>query len=366
MLKNKLGYLLSFTLPLWVVAGYLIGGWWNFITLFDVFILMPLLDRWIGTDPTNYSKDEADQRADEFFYRFITYAWVYLQLALVIWGGYVVVYGNIQTWYEWTGFLLSFAMVTGGIGITVAHELGHKKNKLERFYSKILLLTVSYMHFYIEHNKGHHVKVATPEDPATARKNEDFYSFWIRSVAKGYFHAWQLENRRLKRKGKKAFSIHNQMTWFSLLPFIFCALLTATFSLNITGVAWEVPLFFFGQSFFAITLLELVNYVEHYGIMRKETSPGHYERVTPIHSWNTDFVVSNFFLFQLQRHSDHHYNAIKRHQVLNSYKESPQLPAGYPTMIMLAMVPSLWFKVMNPRLEEHFPPEKEKVMASLS
>ncbi|MGK7391723.1 MAG: alkane 1-monooxygenase [Candidatus Cyclobacteriaceae bacterium M2_1C_046] len=354
-LKNKLGYLLSFTLPLWVIGGYLLGGWWNFITLFDVFILMPLLDVFFGTDHSNLSKEESDRRADEFFYRFVTYAWVYVQLALVIWGAYVVVYGNINTWYEWTGFLLSMAMVTGGIGITVAHELGHKKNKLEQVYSQILLMTVSYMHFYVEHNRGHHVYVATPEDPATARKNEDFYSFWIRSVFGGYKHAWTLENQRLKRKGKSPVSVSNKMIWFTLLPILFCAMFTIIFSINKAGVAWEVPLFFIGQSFFAFTLLELVNYVEHYGIMRKEIAPGQYERVTPIHSWNTDFIISNFFLFQLQRHSDHHYNAIKRYQVLNSYKESPQLPAGYPTMIMLAMFPPLWFKIMNPRVEKHFP-----------
>lgn len=354
-LKSKLGYLLSFTLPLWLIAGYLLGGCWNFITLFNVFILMPLLDYWVGTDPVNLTKDEATRRSDEFFYRFITYIWAYLQFILIIWGSYIVVYGEINLWFEWLGFLISMALVTGGIGITVAHELGHKKSKLERFYSKMLLMTVSYMHFYIEHNKGHHVFVATPEDPATARKNESFYSFWVKSVFMGYLHAWKLENDRLKRKSLQPLSIHNQMIWFTILPILFCALLTVIFSFNISGMAWQVPIFFFGQSFFAFTLLELVNYVEHYGICRNEVSPGTYERVMPVHSWNTDYIISNFFLFQLQRHSDHHYNAIKRYQILNSYKESPQLPAGYPTMIILALMPPLWFRVMNPRLISHTP-----------
>lgn len=362
-LKSKLGYLLSFSLPLWVIAGYYLGGWYNFITLGNVFILMPLMDFFVGTDHSNYNDEESAKKADDFFYRFITYVWVYLQLALVIWGAYVVVYGNIVSWYEWTGFLLSMAMVTGGIGITVAHELGHKKSTLERVYSQILLLSVTYMHFYVEHNRGHHVYVATPEDPATARKNENFYAFWFRSVVQGYLHAWNLENERLRRKNRSVLSLENKMISFTILPVLFCAVLTAVMSINVPGIAWAVPLFFFGQSFFAFTLLELVNYVEHYGIRRKQVAPGRYERVRPIHSWNTDFIVSNYFLFQLQRHSDHHFNAIKRYQVLNTYPESPQLPAGYPTMIMLAIVPPLWFRLMNPRLERIFPPEESQELA---
>jgi alkane 1-monooxygenase len=142
------------------------------------------------------------------------------------------------------------------------------------------------------------------------------------------------------------------MIWFGILPIIFCGSLTAIFSYSSGRLLWEIPVFFFAQSFLAFTLLELVNYVEHYGIMRKEISPGKYERVNPIHSWNASQLLSNFFLFQLQRHSDHHANAIKRYQVLNHYDVSPQLPFGYPTMILIATVPPLWFGMMNKRLEE--------------
>ena len=141
------------------------------------------------------------------------------------------------------------------------------------------------------------------------------------------------------------------MIWFGILPFIFCASVTALFSYGSGSIHWEIPVFFFTQSFLAFTLLELVNYVEHYGIMRKEITPGRYERVNPVHSWNASQLLSNFFLFQLQRHSDHHANAIKRYQVLSHYDESPQLPFGYPTMIIIATVPPLWFNVMNKRLE---------------
>ncbi|MEX2232696.1 MAG: alkane 1-monooxygenase [Cyclobacteriaceae bacterium] len=243
------------------------------------------------------------------------------------------------------------ALVTGGIGITVAHELGHKKSALEQFYGKILLLTVCYMHFHIEHNRGHHVAVATPEDPATARKNENFYRFWVRSVFGGYQHAWQLEKERLQRKNHSTISVYNQMLWFGFLPFAFCFLLTLIPTILLKRFTWEVPVFFFCQSLIAFTLLELVNYVEHYGIQRKEIAPGKYERVNPVHSWNASHLLSNFFLFQLQRHSDHHVYSYKRYQVLDHYDESPQLPFGYPTMILIALVPPLWFWVMNKRLE---------------
>lgn len=349
---KKLGFFTAFIIPSLVVAGYYLDGWWNYLAVGFSFVLMPLIDQQMGIDTSNVTESEAKIKGEEFFYRFVTYVWTYLQISFVLWGCYVIGTGNINTTPEWIGFVLSFALVTGGIGITVAHELGHKKSSLERLYSKILLMTVSYMHFYIEHNRGHHVLVATPEDPATARKNESFYAFWVRSVFGGYAHAWKLENESLRRKGLPAFHWKNTMIWFLILPFIFCAVVTAIFSFIAGNMLWQIPVFFFAQSFLAFTLLELVNYVEHYGIVRKELEPGRYERVNPIHSWNASHLLSNFFLFQLQRHSDHHANAIKRYQVLNHYDVSPQLPFGYPTMIIIAGLPPLWFAIMNKRLEE--------------
>lgn len=349
---KKLGFFTAFIIPSLVVTGYYLDGWWNYLAIVFSFILIPLIDQQLGIDTSNPTESEVKIKGEEFYYRFVTYVWTYVQIAFVVWGCYAVATGVINTPFEWVGFTLSFALVTGGIGITVAHELGHKKSTLERFYSKALLMTVSYMHFYIEHNRGHHVLVATPEDPATALKNESFYSFWVRSVFNGYAHAWKLENESMRRKGHSAFHVRNSMIWFAILPFIFCGVLTGVFSYLGGKLLWQIPLFFFAQSILAFTLLELVNYVEHYGIMRKEISPGRYERVNPIHSWNASHLLSNFFLFQLQRHSDHHANAIKRYQVLNHYDISPQLPFGYPTMIIIATLPPLWFKLMNKRLEE--------------
>jgi alkane 1-monooxygenase len=348
---KKLAFFTAFIIPALVIAGFYLDEYWNFLAIVFSFLLIPIIDQSMGIDTSNVAEDQVKIVGEEFYYRFVTYVWTYVQIGFVIWGAYAVTTARLNSTLEWAAFVLSFSLVTGGIGITVAHELGHKKSSLERTYGKLLLMTVSYMHFYIEHNRGHHVLVATPEDPATARKNESFYRFWVRSVFGGYAHAWKLEKESLKRNNKSVISIYNEMIWFALLPIIFCGLLTAAFSLTLDRVTWEIPLFFFAQSFLAFTLLELVNYVEHFGIMRKQISPGRYERVNPLHSWNASHMLSNFFLFQLQRHSDHHAFAYKRYQVLNHYDQSPQLPFGYPTMIIIALVPPVWFGMMNKRLE---------------
>ncbi len=348
---KKLGFFTAFILPTLVVLGYYLGGYWNYLALVFAFVVIPVIDQLTGLDTSNVPENQLKIVSEEKYYRFVTYSWTYVQLAIVVWACFVISKEAFQSTAAWIGFILSFSLVSGGIGITVAHELGHKKSALERFYSKLLLMTVCYMHFYIEHNRGHHVYVATPADPATARKNENFYSFWFRSVFFGYAHAWKLENERLAKKGLPVLHWKNEMIWFAVLPVAFCGALTFAFSPP-GQILWQIPVFFVGQSFFAITLLELVNYVEHYGIVRRELTPGRFERVNPLHSWNSSHLISNFFLFQLQRHSDHHASAGKRYQVLNHYDESPQLPFGYPTMILMALVPPLWFKAMNARLAE--------------
>ncbi len=351
-LVKKIGFFSALILPALVIAGYYGGGWWNYSSLGFVFLFVPAIDQLVGLDPSNTSKEKQGIIGEEFYYRFITYLWVYVQLALILWACYVIATKSLQGPVEWIGFTVGVALVTGGIGITVAHELGHKKSQLERFYSLVLLMTVGYMHFYIEHNRGHHLHVATPQDPATAKRNQDFYRFWFQTTFGSIAHAWQLESNRLEKQNKSLFNIYNQMIWFIILPILFYGLLTLDFSVLSGKFIWQIPIFLIVQGILAFSLLELVNYVEHYGIIRKEISPGQYERVNPMHSWNTSYLVSNFFLFQLQRHSDHHDNALKRYQVLNHVDESPQLPYGYPTMILIALVPPIWFSMMNKRLED--------------
>jgi alkane 1-monooxygenase len=348
---KKIGFFTAFFLPSLVLTGFYAGGWWNWLSIGFVFLIITSVDYWIGLDTQNVDEDKVKIVGEEFYYRFVTFVWTFLQVGFVLWGCFAIGSGKINTWFEWVGFTVGFGLVTGGIGITVAHELGHKKSKLEQFYSQLILMTVCYMHFFVEHNRGHHVQVATPADPATARKNENFYSFWFRSVFIGYAHAWHLEKESLQRKGRAIISVYNSMIWFALLPFFFCGLMVALFH-NSTNSAIAIAIFFFAQSIVAFTLLELVNYIEHYGIVRKQNEHGYFERVNPLHSWNASHLISNFFLFQLQRHSDHHANAIKRYQVLNHVNESPQLPFGYPTMILIALVPPLWFARMNPLLRE--------------
>jgi alkane 1-monooxygenase len=348
-LIRKAGFFSAFILGALSIQGFYGGGFRLYMPMIFAFVILPVFDQLIGLDKKNVPPSRTAWVAEEFYYRFVTYLWTYFQVGFLFWGAYAISRGTLTLWWEWLAFAIGFSLITGGIGITVAHELGHKKSRIERLYSKVLLITVCYMHFYIEHNRGHHVYVATPEDPATARKNENFYRFWVRSVFGGYANAWKHERERLHRRQRPVWSVHNQMIWFAVLPVLFCALLTFTFSPT-GAINWQIPLFFFVQSFFAFTLLELVNYVEHYGIVRRRLPDGRYERVNPLHSWNASHMLSNFFLFQLQRHSDHHAHAIKRYQVLDHYDESPQLPFGYPTMIMLALVPPAWFRFMNPRL----------------
>ena len=351
MAMKKIGFFSALILPALLFLGMQWGGPFLWMIHIFVFLLVPLMDYVIQKDKANVPAAEVSESMKAQFYKLITFIWVYVQLAVLIWGFYVVSTQELSM-ISWIAFATGMALITGGIGITVAHELGHRTEKIEQTYSKILLMTVCYMHFFIEHNRGHHVRVATPEDPATSRKGETFYAFWWRSVTQGYLSSWHLEAERLKKKGQGLWSLSNQMIWFQILPLLFIAFLFGLCSYLGGRLVWEVPAFFFIQSILGFSLLELVNYLEHYGMQRKRLPSGQYEKVTPLHSWNASQLVSNFLLFQLQRHSDHHASAHKRYQVLDHNEDSPQLPAGYSAMIILAFIPPLWFAVMDPRLAE--------------
>jgi alkane 1-monooxygenase len=345
-LLNAFGFvLLPYLIPVLVVRSQYLGGLWNFFPLLVIFGIVPVIDALIGLDPHNPSDDTLKALGEQRIFRWLTWAYVPLQVALIVYAAYVITHQSMS-WLELTGFTLSLGTMTGALGITFAHELCHKPNRLEQALGKILLLTVCYMHFHIEHNQGHHVNVATPKDPATSRLGESFYRFYPRTVIGGFRGAWQLEARRLQRSGRPIWSVSNQVIWFVLLPIAFALALGALFG-------WPVVPFFFAQSVVAFTLLEIVNYLEHYGIERREIAPGRYERVTPIHSWNSNHRLTNGFLIMLQRHSDHHANPQRRYQTLRHFDESPQLPTGYAGMVVLALVPPLWFRVMNPRVLEH-------------
>ncbi|EMJ99186.1 alkane 1-monooxygenase [Leptospira sp. WS58.C1] len=348
---KRLSFLIAYLIPVLAVLGYYLGGYYNFLTLAVVFGILPIMDLWIGPDASNPKEEDVPELQKEFYFRFLTYAWAWIQFGLVIWALWEVQTQPLST-LEWGAFVLAIGVNTGGIGITVAHELGHKNTKIEQWYSKFILMTVCYMHFFIEHNRGHHVNVSTHEDPASSRKGESFFSFYPRTVFGSLTSAWNLEKKRLGKLGKSVWTLENEMITSMIIPLLFISAVTGIFYAITGNLNWQVPAFFFVQSWIAFSLLELVNYIEHYGLARKEVSPGKFEKVLPIHSWNQNFSLSNAFLFQLQRHSDHHANAGRRYQSLRHFEESPQLPYGYELMILLALFPPLWFKVMDKKLDE--------------
>jgi alkane 1-monooxygenase len=267
-----------------------------------------------------------------------------------------------------TGLAISIGCI-GGIGINTAHELGHKKESHERWLSKIALAQSFYGHFYIEHNRGHHVRVATPEDPASARVGENFYRFWPRTVTGSLKSAWRLERRRYARRGQHPWRIGNDV----LNAWLISAVLWGAM---MTWLGVGILPYLLIQAVVGFSLLEVVNYMEHYGMLRQKVGApgrGRYERVDPSHSWNSNNIATNVLLYHLQRHSDHHANPTRRYQTLRDFEESPNLPTGYAGMILLAIFPPLWRRVMDPRVLAHFdgditranihPPSRAKVLA---
>ncbi|WCL48327.1 alkane 1-monooxygenase [Leptospira sp. GIMC2001] len=357
---KKYTYLICFVLPPLVYLATRLGGLYFYSVPILVFVLLPILDLLIGKDSTNPSEDEVPDLQNQKFYRYLTYLWAFLQVGFVIWATIYITQSSLEI-YEGIGFLLSIGIITGGIGFTVGHELGHKNTKWEQFLSKMIYMTVSYMHFFIEHNKGHHVNVSTPDDPATSRLGESFYRFLPRTIWGGLKSAWDIETTRLNKKNLSAFHYRNEMLWYPLVVLAFSGFLLLVSFLLTHEIQWIAIGFFYSQSLIAIILLESVNYIEHYGLKRREFADGKFERVQPIHSWNANHFLSNALLFHLQRHSDHHANAGRRYQALRHFEESPQLPAGYEVMILVAMVPPLWRKIMNPILENWKSNRYEKI-----
>jgi len=335
-----LAYLMPISLPL----GYWLGDGYSFLIPFFTFVVIPILDLFVGPDIANPTHEEMEVLAHTTSFRLVTILYVPIHIALVVWGAYVVSNKALPT-IELIGLVLSIGITTGSIGITVAHELFHKRSKLEKALGKTLLMTVSYMHFYIEHLIDHHINVCTPRDPATARLGESFYAFYPRTIFYGFRNAWRIETQRLKKIGQSQWSYHNQMYWFVILPILFSSALGLVFG-------WKAVPYFFTQSVIAFSLLEIVNYLEHYGLVRKELSSGCYEKVTMFHAWNADHRITNYFLFKLQRHADHHIHPTRRYQTLRSFAEGPKLPTGYAGMVLLALIPPLWRRVMDPRVHK--------------
>ena len=329
-----------------------------------ILVLIPILDRVVGTDRSNPPDWAIDQLARDRWYRWCTYAYLPLQYGGLVLACWVVTTVDMS-WIDRVGYALTVGTV-GGVAINTAHELGHKKERLERWLGRIALAQTGYGHFYVEHNRGHHSRVATPEAPASSRLGESFWAFLPRTIVGGIRSAWRLEAARLRIQGHPTWSRHNDVLTAWLMSVVLFTGLTAAFG-------WKVLPFLVIQAVFGLSLLEVVNYLEHYGLLRQKDERGRYERCTPQHSWNSNHVASNVVLYQLERHSDHHANPTRRYQTLRHFDESPQLPSGYGLMLGLAYFPPLWRRVMDRRVLALYdgdvtranihPPKREKVLA---
>lgn len=347
---KRYAWLLGLVVPLlpFIAWGLVTATGWGvfwFYGPFLVYVIFPLLDAAIGVDAENPPDSVVKWLEQDRYYRWCTYAFIPLQYAGLVFACWLWAFGDLST-VSAIGLALTMGMVSG-IAINTAHELGHKRAGLEKWLSKVALAQSGYGHFFIEHNRGHHVRVATPEDPASARFGESFWAFLPRTVAGSLSSAWGLEHARLGRAGRSPFSIRNDIlqAW---------AMTVALFAVLAVAFGPVVLPFLLLQAALGFSLLEVVNYLEHYGLRRQKREDGRYERCLPEHSWNSNNVASNVLLYHLQRHSDHHANPTRRYQALRHVDEAPQLPTGYAGMILLAWVPPLWRRVMDRRLLEHY------------
>ena len=338
-------YLAPFILYLLAFFAFKGTGLVCWYPIFFTFLIIPFAELFIKADATNLDEVEEDLAKKNKSYDLVLYVAVLLQYYSLWLFLHAVQVDQLSNW-DLAGRIASMGLLCGAFGINVAHELGHRVNKFEQLLAKMLLLTSLYMHFFIEHNKGHHKHVATSADPSTAKYNQSLYAFWPQTLIGTYLSAWKIANEELEKKGKFWFSLQNEMLLFQLIQLAFVIGIYALFGLTTT-------LFFILAALIGGLLLESVNYIEHYGLTREATGEHQFERVQPHHSWNSNHIIGRLMLFELSRHSDHHYLASRKYQVLRSLDNAPQMPTGYPGMILLSLVPPIWFKVMNQQMKKY-------------
>ncbi|MGB5980697.1 MAG: alkane 1-monooxygenase [Nonlabens sp.] len=341
---KDLKYLTAYLVPVFCILGIALKGAFLWLTPFVIFGIVPLLELVMPQLTTNLAEEEKVSKLKNRFFDVLLWLNLPIIYGVLIYG----VYSFSSTLYstaEVIGLIFSLGIVAGSNGINVAHELGHRQDSWERFIGKALLLPSLYMHFYIEHNYGHHQKAATVEDPASARYNENLYAFWVRSVPNQYLNAWKIQSQLLKSKNASFFSVKNDMFWYQIIQLSYIVGAGLVFG-------WAVSVLLLAVAVVGFTLLEIINYLEHYGLQRKKKKSGRYEVVREIHSWNSNHALGRILLYELTRHSDHHYRASKKFQVLDYHEISPQLPYGYPTMMVIALIPPLWFNLVNKRVPE--------------
>ncbi|WP_180025479.1 alkane 1-monooxygenase [Acinetobacter sp. YH16049] len=351
--KKRFGWLLSPGLPvigMGILAGYHFGP----KATKKVFamggplllhVIIPTLDALIGDDANNPNDEQIQALVKDPYYDRIVKMFIPLQMAANTFAGYVVSRPNVSLVDQ---VLLGVSMgAINGIGVNTAHELSHRPQKKDHYWSHASLMPLAYNHFRIEHPYGHHKRVATPEDPASSKMGESFYRFWPRTVLGGLKSAIEIEKRRLERKGLKFFSQENELFHGWAMSAGYHALMLKMYGKKI------IP-YTLTQALYGISLFEIVNYIEHYGLKRGQKADGTYERTLPEHSWNNNNIVTNLFLYQLQRHSDHHAYPSRPFQALRHFDEAPELPSGYATMLIPALIPPLWYKMMDQRVYQHY------------
>ncbi len=311
------------------------------IPFFYIFAFIPVMDAIFGEDQNNPPEEVVPAMSIDKFYDYIAYVSIPLQYLIFIGAAWFV---GTQELPAWAIIILIIGIGTeSGAAITIAHELGHKSDRLNRYLAKIALGVVGYGHFTMEHNRGHHVNVSTPEDCASAKMGETVYAFALRELPGAFVGGWQQEAKRLGNKGLPLVHWENEILQVYAITLVIAAALVA-------WVGWAVLPFIIGHHFFGWYALTQVNYIEHYGLLRQKKDNGKYEPCQPRHSWNTNHIVSNLFQIHLQRHSDHHANPMRPYQALRDFPELPTLPSGYPGCLGLAAIPHLWFKVMDPKV----------------
>ncbi|MEP1035098.1 alkane 1-monooxygenase [Ekhidna sp.] len=340
----RLKYLLVYILPITVCFSFSESGLWTFSPVILFFVILPIIELFIKPDTKNFDEKTERIEGSNKMYDWIVFLAVPVQLFVFIYFLHVIDNSPVNS-VEFLGKISSMGFMCGVLGINIGHELGHRRNKVEKFLGEILLLTSLDTHFHIYHNEMHHRDVATPRDPATAKRDQLLYLFWITSHFGSYIKAWKIENHRMKKANKSVLSLNNRMIVYSIANIFLLVTIYHFFNLI-------VLLAFIAAAIIGIILLETVNYIEHYGLLRKRSEEGDYERVRHCHSWNSDHQLGRMLLFNLSRHSDHHYNGGKKYQILLSHSDSPQMPTGYPGMMVLAVLQPFWFLLMNRKLDQ--------------
>ena len=336
-------YLGAHLVPAVVAFSLYMGGYYTFTALLFLFGFLPFVELFTTGTKENMDQAEEEMAKEDPIYDFIIYSLFPLQFIVFGFFLYQISDPNLYL-HEIIGMITAYGMACG-LAINTAHELGHRSSKVEQLISKSMLWTTLYMHFFIEHNRGHHMHVATEEDPGSSRYGENIYAFFWRSITTGWLSARTLERDRLQKAGQAIWNLQNEMLVYSIAQFLLVLSIAIFFGIHIM-------LYFLLASFIGILMLEAVNYIEHYGLSRKKKGR-RYERTLPIHSWNSNHPLGRMVLLELSRHSDHHFIANRKYQLLRHFDESPQMPTGYPGMMLLALVPPLWFKVMHKQIDNY-------------